>query len=903
MRNLNGHPVKRAAVGVLAGTLALSGGALAAGVSPANAVEGFAFEDRLAGNDRYETAAEIATDTFATADTVVLARGDVFADALTGNYLAGVRNAPILLTRTGDVPQATADALVALGVDTVLIVGGTSAVSQAVEDDLNDDYLVERFEGTDRFKTAQAVANEGAAADSDIGEVDGLRTAILGNGLNFPDVLAAGPLGFAELFPITLTFPTDLPAETASVFADLEIEQVIIVGGTAAVSAAVATEVDGLVDTVRRIDGTGDPDNAVFDRFATARDIADFAYDELDFDDTQVNLARGDDFADALAGGPHAGTDPAPIVLTFPNTLPVQTTALLTDRCPTLADGHIFGGTAAVSPATETAAETAASSCAGGINPNETLNVQPETPLTLSPVVPNDDDGDASTADNRSFTVTGLDDDETYRITLVACDNITRDGDGNAVFAFDPADVEGDGDNLAATGPTQADIITINGTATTDADAGAGVMTRTATGTPVNGSLTFTIDGDGAECVVPVVYLDGGAGQTNAQGGSSIRLELDDDGLPVETFGLGGETTFLPAEAPNGTNVNGEVVLVDEDANFFVVDNGGTELLFRYDSNDQFSYDPSSGSSFFITFADFEDYLSVGDVIVQTDVTAYSTNPAVANEFEISEDELNAPTGVQAVVGDADTVVDDPATPDVNEATAANDVTVTFTAADEGLVNFSTAFVYEDDGDATTPCADGVVVVTEDSNAPAVVADQEVVFENLPDGDYCVVVTATSETGATSEVSDAATFTVAAVQSDPAIITSAVLTTDAVTVDEADSGDVYTLVFDEALDPATLPNAQIALTDADGDTVLVECNSPDALAAAVTDATCVLSAGTNAVVDNDTLVVTLTADAIDRNAAGDDIILYPLTITAVTGLEDLGGETISVATSTDVTIS
>ena len=58
MSNLNRHPVRRTAAGVLAGALALSG-ALSAGILPANAAAGFGF-DRLAGNDRYETSAAIA---------------------------------------------------------------------------------------------------------------------------------------------------------------------------------------------------------------------------------------------------------------------------------------------------------------------------------------------------------------------------------------------------------------------------------------------------------------------------------------------------------------------------------------------------------------------------------------------------------------------------------------------------------------------------------------------------------------------------------------------------------------------------------------------------------------------------------------------------------------------------
>src|SRR4051794_3929588 len=81
----------------------------------ASAKAGFTLT-RIAGNDRYETAAAIAThDPFDKSDTVVVASGEKFPDALTGNYPAGVEGAPLVLTRLNDVPQVTLDAIKTLG--------------------------------------------------------------------------------------------------------------------------------------------------------------------------------------------------------------------------------------------------------------------------------------------------------------------------------------------------------------------------------------------------------------------------------------------------------------------------------------------------------------------------------------------------------------------------------------------------------------------------------------------------------------------------------------------------------------------------------------------------------------------------------------------------------------------
>ena len=367
------------------------------GFSPASAQQGFDFE-RLAGNDRFETAADIAIKTFGTADTVLLATGVKFPDALTGNYLAGaIGDTPLLLTLPDAVPGVTRAALETLGAKNVIILGGTVAVSPAVEDDLNDDFAVERVGGTNRYETAEDVANRAASGTvgmvdtgtvgmgdtGTVGMFEGLRTAVLGSGEAYPDVLAAGPLGYAAGFPITITFPNSLRPETRRVLEDLDIQKVIIVGGTDAISAGVETEVETLTgNDARRVSGPT--------RFDTATAIANFAYDDLDFDASHVNLARGDDapapsglpqgFADALTGGPHGGNDRSPIVLTNPNTLPAVTRTLLEERCPSLLAGHIFGGDRAVSQAVKDEATTAASNCDAGTpaTGTSTMTVTPQ---------------------------------------------------------------------------------------------------------------------------------------------------------------------------------------------------------------------------------------------------------------------------------------------------------------------------------------------------------------------------------------------------------------------------------------------------------------------------------------------------------------------------------------------
>ena len=88
-------------------------------------------ESRLAGANRFETAAAIAGEVFPDgAGTVFITRGDKIPDAVAGGTLTA---GPVLLVdSSGALPPATVAALAALAPAEVVALGGTAAVSQAV---------------------------------------------------------------------------------------------------------------------------------------------------------------------------------------------------------------------------------------------------------------------------------------------------------------------------------------------------------------------------------------------------------------------------------------------------------------------------------------------------------------------------------------------------------------------------------------------------------------------------------------------------------------------------------------------------------------------------------------------------------------------------------------------------
>ncbi len=312
---------------------------------------------RISGADRYETSAELATEAYpGTVDDVIVATGENFPDALAASALAGAVDGPILLVPTdGDLPDDVEDALDDLDPDTVHVLGGEAAVSAEIATEIEDEgYDVNRISGADRYETAVEIA-ETIGADM-VADFNGLRTAFVVTGENFADALAAGPAAFAApvnedgVHPILLTRTDSLPEVTATALADLDIEQVVVLGGTAAVSDDVLADISESIDDglVLRLAGA--------DRFETAAALAavlvtPVAEGGFGFDLTSAGIVIADltDFPDALAASAFAGSTGAPILGVRPDSVPSSTAAFLDAFITTIGRVTALGGTAAIS--------------------------------------------------------------------------------------------------------------------------------------------------------------------------------------------------------------------------------------------------------------------------------------------------------------------------------------------------------------------------------------------------------------------------------------------------------------------------------------------------------------------------------------------------------------------------
>jgi putative cell wall-binding protein len=282
--------------------------------------------NRIAGGDRYDTSAKTALDAYPDgAETVIIARGDDegnFADGLAASYLAGVKNAPVLLTSPGSLPDSVEKAIQTLKAKNAIVLGGTLAVSANAETELKALGLtVKRLSGANRYDTAAKIAAEGGNAE----------TAIVVSGFAPADSLVAGPLAFSEGYPLLLVDKNSVPAETKKAVADLGIEEIIVIGGDNAVSKGVYNE----LGAHERYAGQS--------RIETSLDVAEKAFAEAK-DFSIVGYLK---LADAVG----AAVNGNPIIYVKGNISDVKD--YLTGAAAPASRFTIFGGTLAVSDTVE----------------------------------------------------------------------------------------------------------------------------------------------------------------------------------------------------------------------------------------------------------------------------------------------------------------------------------------------------------------------------------------------------------------------------------------------------------------------------------------------------------------------------------------------------------------------
>ena len=286
--------------------------------------------ERLTGQNRYETAAAISREFYGPGVPVaVVATGATFPDGLAAGPAADQLGGPVLFVTRDAIPAATRAELVRLKPQQIVVVGGLDAISSPVRSKLDGltAGTATRIAGASRYDTAAALSAHVFPGGAEI--------AYLATGTTFPDALAGGAAAGVQNAPMLLTTPGHLSAATRAELQRLAPERIMLLGGTGAVSAAVAQEA-AQIATVERVAGG--------DRFGTALAISQRVFGT---DRPGVVLATGRDWPDALSSGAVVRHTRGPILLTTGTSLPNGTESELNRLSPLTA--YVLGGTVAQS--------------------------------------------------------------------------------------------------------------------------------------------------------------------------------------------------------------------------------------------------------------------------------------------------------------------------------------------------------------------------------------------------------------------------------------------------------------------------------------------------------------------------------------------------------------------------
>ena len=252
---------------------------------------------RLFGSNRYKTSLAIAEELkrvlgVSKFNAVVLATGEDFPDALSGAYLAGKCDAPLLIINKkwqNRIVTYIKNNLSSGG--TVYVLGSANVVPDDWIKPLKSSYTVRRLAGKNRYLTNLAILKEAGVPSGD--------WLFVATGANFADALSASAIPR----PILLINPKKgLTAEQKAFLAELEGAELMIIGSTAAVPEEYerALEAYGFVT---RAWGNN--------RFETSIEVAKTYF----YEPHSAALACSQKFPDGLCGGVLAQKMQAPLLL------------------------------------------------------------------------------------------------------------------------------------------------------------------------------------------------------------------------------------------------------------------------------------------------------------------------------------------------------------------------------------------------------------------------------------------------------------------------------------------------------------------------------------------------------------------------------------------------------------
>ena len=197
--------------------------------------------ERLSGENREETAYEIAGAVGDFSGKAIVAYSRNFPDALAISSYAAREKIPILTSGNGSLNDHAKEYLEENDIEQVYVVGGTGVISGAVFAEIEALVSeVTRLGGKNRYETAKLIAETFFPAP---------EKAALAFGGNFPDALAGGVNAAMHSAPVLLVQTGEVPVEIESYLTAKNdtLEALIVYGGPAVVSHTAVSDASLLV--------------------------------------------------------------------------------------------------------------------------------------------------------------------------------------------------------------------------------------------------------------------------------------------------------------------------------------------------------------------------------------------------------------------------------------------------------------------------------------------------------------------------------------------------------------------------------------------------------------------------------------------------------------------------------
>lgn len=284
--------------------------------------DGQIIPSRIAGQNRYESAAQISREQFTNAKKVIVVNAQKYADALSATTLSDGKYS-ILYTEKDSLPTATRNEIQRLNPVEVYLLGGKQSISSGIENILKKySNKVTRIAGRDRYETSAKVA-----------AMSKKKNVVIASGENFSDPLYASSYAYSNNAKILLSSGKTLSRQTRDYLLrnKSSIGKVTVVGGGQSISSATVRYIQSVTGkNVSRISGRNRYDGSVKVANSMNKD--------------KVFIASGEDFADALAISPLAQKLNAPILLSSRSKLDTSVIAFLNNFKKSIKDVYIVGG-------------------------------------------------------------------------------------------------------------------------------------------------------------------------------------------------------------------------------------------------------------------------------------------------------------------------------------------------------------------------------------------------------------------------------------------------------------------------------------------------------------------------------------------------------------------------------